>query len=112
MTKRFELTENHIKLLSKSFIEFNDSRYYGASSVNIIHPYGNSDVVGDIYEILYGEEWDYSERGEMGDELVNELMKIHRETATALQIVLCAKTFEPGLYEQKSEWSSLSWGKV
>jgi hypothetical protein len=109
---KFELTENHIKLLNRGYVEFDPGAYYGAASLNPKRPYGNSGVIDDIYEILNDKEWDYDEQGDMEDEYVDELLKIHEETATALQIILCTKSFEPGMYELKSAWDSRSWGKV
>lgn len=51
----------------------------------------------DIYEVLTKEQQDY-------------LWKIHRETETALEIVLSVKRFEPGLY--KVEYLGRKWIKV
>jgi hypothetical protein len=94
----FELTEIHIKLLQGMYVYFDDFGYDGAPAVDLKRPYGNSDTVGDVYEILYGEQWDYDEYEEMPDEVISEMLKLHRETGTALQIVLYTKSFEPGIY--------------
>lgn len=111
--KLFQLTEDHIKLLSRMYVEWYDSAYDGAPVINIKRPYGNSPVAYDVYEIIHSKEWDYGENDEeMPEEIYEQMLELHRETRTALQIVLCTKSFEPGLYELKSLWDSLSWRKV
>lgn len=112
MTKQFKLTENHIKLLSHMYVDWYEGAYDGAPAINIKRPYGNSSVAYDVYEIIHSKEWDYGENDEMTEEIYEHMLELHRETRTALQIVLCTKSFEPGLYELKNEWRSLSWGKV
>ena len=109
--KLFQLTEDHIKLLNRMYVYWDDDSYDGAPAIDTKRPYGNSGVVNDVYEIIHGKEWDY-EHEEMPEEIYEQMMDIHAETATALQIVLCTKSFEPGLYELKSLWDSLSWRKV
>lgn len=49
----FTLTEDHIKLLSRAYIGWEDSEF-GAPSIDCKRPYGNSYVEGDVAEIL---EW-------------------------------------------------------
>lgn len=110
MNDQFELTENHIKLLNHMYVEFDDGAYDGAPAVNIKRPYGNSSCVYDIYEILNGKEWDSED--DMPEELWEQLMKIHRETATALQIVLATKSFDVGVYEISNRYSIRSWSKL
>jgi hypothetical protein len=105
--EKFELTKTHIKLLNSMYV--NDVAY-GAPAIDSKRPYGNSAVASDIYEIVHGEEWDNDE--EMPDEVDEEMLAIHRETATALQIVLCTKSFEPGVYEKKNRYDDLSWRKI
>jgi hypothetical protein len=109
---KFELTENHIKLLNRMYVEWDDSAYDGAPAINIKRPYGNSAVAYDVYEIIHGKEWDYGEYDEeMPEEIYEQMLELHQETRTALQIVLCTKSFESGLYELKSAWDSRSWVK-
>jgi hypothetical protein len=110
--KLFQLTEDHIKLLSRMYVDWDNGAYDGAS-INIKRPYGNSSVAYDVYEIIHSKEWDYGENDEeMPEEIYEQMLELHLETRTALQIVLCTKSFEPGLYELKSLWDSLSWRKV
>jgi hypothetical protein len=96
---RFKLTENHIKLLRRFYVYFDDGAYCGAPKIDIKRPYGNSSVWHDIFEIINGDKWDSYEA--MPDDLVDSMMAIHRETATALQIVLGTMSFVPGVYEKE-----------
>ena len=110
--KTFEINEDHLKLLKRMYVYFDEFSYDGAPAVDSKRPYGNSDVVDDIYEILFGEEFDYDKHEEMPEKLVQDLFKIHKETATVLQIVLCTQSFEAGIYRKSNSYDSLSWGKV
>ena len=110
--KLFQLTEDHIKLLNRMYVEWDDGAYDGSPCINSKRPYGNSSVVYDVYEIIHGKEWDYGEHDEMPEEIYEQMLVLHRETATALQIVLCTKSFVPGTYEKKNPYDSLSWRKV
>ena len=110
--KLFQLTEDHIKLLNRMYVEWDDGAYDGAPSINSKRPYGNSSVAYDVYEIIHGKKWDYGEHDEMTEEIYEQMLVLHRETATALQIVLCTKSFVPGTYEKTNPYDSLSWRKV
>jgi hypothetical protein len=110
--KLFQLTEDHIKLLNRMFVYWNDNCYDGSPCIDSKRPYGNSSVAYDVYEIIHGKEWDYGENDEMTEEIYEQMLVLHRETATALQIVLCTKSFEPGTYEKTNTYDSLSWRKV
>jgi ABC-type multidrug transport system fused ATPase/permease subunit len=114
MMSVFELTENHIKLLSSTYIYFYDDCYEGVLCGDSKRPYGNSDITGDIYEILNGYRWEPEDDEDYGmpDDLKEEMLAIHRETATALQIILSLKTFEPGTYEKERSYDDLSWKRV
>ena len=87
----FEVTENHIKLIRKMYVNWCEFEF-GAPTINPKRPYGNSSVVYDIAEII-GIPPD--EVDENKDDLIN----LHRECETALQIVLNTGSFEPGIYE-------------
>ena len=109
---KFELTENHIKLLNQMHVYWDDGAYDGSPFIDSKRPYGNSAVINDVYEIIHGKEWDYDECEEMPEEIYEQMMDIHTETAIALQIVLCTKSFVPGAYEKTKPYDSLSWRKV
>jgi hypothetical protein len=96
--KTFTLTENHIKLLRAAYVYFDDSCESGGPSVDPKRPYGNSDVENDIHEILTGEKVGYDQ---LSRAKVQEYTQLHRETGTALQIILDTGKFEPGEYETK-----------
>ena len=110
--KLFQLTEDHIKLLNRMFVYWDEGAYDGSPCIDSKRPYGNSSVAYDVYEIIHGKEWDYGENDEMTEEIYEQMLVLHRETATALQIVLCTKTFVPGTYEKTNSYDSLSWRKV
>lgn len=106
----FTLTEEHIKLLNRMYVEFYDHSYNGAPSINMKRPYGNSGVVSDIAEILDIDLSEYEENDEdIPDDLYANLIDLHRQTATALQIVLCTKSFVPGTYRRTASYDALSW---
>lgn len=89
----FNLREEHIALLcsGRTGVQWQDDET-GAPEIDPKRPYGNSDVAGDVCEIL------------MWPETPNNLksaMDLHRETAKALAVILSTKSFEPGEYERK-----------
>lgn len=99
--QRFNLTDKHIKLLRSANISWGDIEY-GAPAIDGKRPYGNGDVTGDIVRILFGD---------LPEETVEALREyahqLHTETQTALQVILSAGSFEPGIYEAdkyKNNW--------
>lgn len=104
----FKLKEEHIKLLQASYVDFDENAYLGAAAVDIKRPYGNKAVLEDIHEILTGEVVEYSE---LPKKLEEKYLKLHKETATALQIILVTGKFEVGTYEG-DRYFNRSWVKV
>ncbi len=106
--KNFTLTKDHIKLIRKMWVSWDDCEY-GAPQIDPKRPYGNSDVVTDIYEILTGKELD-------DDKVLTETVcekydKLHSETETALQIILSTGKFKPGNYvssDYNNDWKLVS----
>lgn len=106
---RFELTADHVKLLSRASIRFSDGPYCGAPGLDAKRPFGNSDLVMDMAKILGidpvptdDEETHYP----VGTR--NRMMKLYRELGTALSIVLRSGSFEPGVYVSepyRSKWT-------
>lgn len=102
----FEVTEQHLKLLSHMWVDWDDSCYDGAPAVNIKRPYGNSDVLTDVAEILdlcpeNPDEncYDNYEWREMWvEENEKMLLALHKETRLALQCCLRAGKFEAGKF--------------
>ncbi len=98
-TIRFRVTKNHIKLLQRKWVYWQDekySEYLGNIYFDPKRPYGNSDIIGDIAEIC---GWKLDREKDYTTKLVNKAKKLHKETAIALEICLCTLSFKPGLYE-------------
>jgi len=83
--KTFILREEHLILLRNMYVSWWDCEY-GAPSINCKRPYGNSDVIRDIAEILELRSKD--DDSDLTEEQEKELDKLHLETKIALQIVL------------------------
>ena len=109
----FTITEDHLKLLSNLNVHFDSSGYDGAPAVDCKRPYGNSgDVAYDVFRVLTGNYWDYDEDGdEMPEEMNEDFHKLHRETATTLQICLVMKEFKTGKF-RKTFYGFDSWEKI
>ncbi len=107
--ERFELTEDHLKLLGRAYVGWEDCEY-GAPAINCKRPYGNSAVEDDIAEIL---GWEIADADDgLTDEQRERAAAIHHETETALQIVLVARDFRPSLYVKRERYDARSWTRV
>ena len=97
--KYFLLKKQHIALLQRMNIYWEDDAYHGAPAVDIKRPYGNSDVWEDVAEIA-GFEMFKDDNGEKHflEGTRNKCLNLHRETAQALQVCLAAQSFDPGEY--------------
>ena len=104
--KRFTLTEEHVALLRRMIVNWQDDET-GAPEIDPKRPYGNSNVALDVAEILFPFS---VASGELNQEQEERMLARHRETETALQVVLAAGTFEPGEYvtsgDYKRDWHS------
>lgn len=107
----FFVTEAHIKLIKRMYVEWNAEMYDGAPAVDIKRPYGNSDVPGDVYEIIHDEAWDEEDMGEMPDATRTILLLLHRETAVALQILTSTGSLELGEYFRTISYELRNWVK-
>ncbi len=74
---------------------------FGAPEIDPKRPYGNSWVIGDIHEILTGEDLE-----ELTESQEEEYRQLHEQTQTALQIILSTGKFEEGLYMLTEPYSS------
>lgn len=108
---RFTLRPEHVALLRAAYVSWGYDEY-GAPAIDPKRPYGNSHVVRDIHEILHPDEpWDDDHglpAGLSPDEWaarVEEYERLHRETETALQVVLRVG-FEPGEYVSERYFSA------
>lgn len=110
----FTLTEEHVTLLRRMYVGWCGDEF-GAPEIDPKRPYGNSNVVRDMYEILAGATatWDDDHGMPSGlspeewDPEVVRLEELHKETRTALQVVLATGSFEPGEYvasEYRIDW--------
>ena len=100
--QRFIVTEQHIKLLRAANVGWGDCEF-GAPAIDCKRPYGNSDVYGDIADILGLVADDDGSYGA----LHAEMNQLHKETKTALQIFLATGTMETGEYiapQYTREW--------
>lgn len=108
MTKKFTLTDDHLKLLRQAYVGWEDCET-GAPAIDCKRPYGNSYVAGDVAEIL---GWEIDDYNDLSDEEISRAMKIHEETEIALQIVLFTGRFVPGVYEQPEMYNRRKWHRV
>ena len=99
----FTVTEEHLKLLRRACVSWDDCEF-GAPEIDCKRPYGNSDVYSDIAEILGIPEDDWSDE-DMGvlPEAEWRFLRLHVETAIALQIALATGEFRAGPYVRGSE---------
>lgn len=113
--KTFELRPEHIKLLQGMYFDYRDDYETGAPGADQKRPYGNSYVAGDVAEILGIEipDDDGDGRSER-DDIEEEMLELHRETGTALQVILSAQSFEPGKYRNTAsgQYAKPRWRKV
>lgn len=101
--QRFELTAEHVTLLRAMYVGWQDDEF-GAPEIDPKRPYGNSNVPRDIYEALGDGEWDDDHGMPAGlsprewSELNERYGVLHRQTQTALQIVLATGSFDLGVH--------------
>lgn len=103
MNQRFTLTAEHVKLLQQAYVGWQDCET-GAPEIDPKRPYGSSDVERDVAGIL---GWPEAEEERMPGHIEDKARAIHRETETALQVILSTGSFDPGVYERVSfgEWA-------
>ena len=103
--KIFILKQEHLDLLKEAYVEWQDCET-GAPCIDPKRPYGNSDVEGDIAEILGWEiNPEYEELSNSQRKKANEL---HKGTGIALQIVLqnIGKEIRLGEYQTKTDYDN------
>jgi len=102
----FVVTNDHLRLLKRMCVGWQYCEF-GAPEINPKRPYGNSDVVSDIGEILeiphdrveYGESY-YSES------VSATLESLHEEMETVLQILVVNLGIQVGTYVRKDKYST------
>lgn len=110
--ERFEVTEDHLKLVRQMNFRYEDWSEFGAPAVDSKRPYGNSDVLSDIVEIITGHN-PYNEDGDLEQwvkDREQQFMKLHKETATVLEIAARTGKFEAGVYRTPTYFRE--WEKV
>lgn len=93
---------------------FWDNTEFGAPSIDPKRPYGNSHVFGDIAEILGVPESEWTAGEEMDPSVDAEwrFLRLHVETAVALQIALFTGQFRTGRYVRDGEYDTRSWRRA
>ena len=102
--KRFTVTDEHLRLLRRAHVTWADWEF-GAPGIDPKRPYGNSDVLADIAEILGVpvSEWDDDEE-ELAPDVEWRFLRFHVETGIALQIGLATGEFRTGRYVRGNAW--------
>lgn len=105
--KLFILKQVHLELLKKMVVRW-DRCEFGAPAIDCKKPYGNSSVYEDMAKILGVKGFiDSDEEISFSNEQMSFMNDLHKETETALQIVLKTGKFEPGIYiadEYSDNW--------
>lgn len=108
---RFTVTDQHLKLIRRMNVGYDDMCEFGAPIIDPKRPYGNSSVFCDIGEILGIEpDNDNQEGSYFSEEQERQMRNLHRGAATALQIALSVGYFKTGEYE--SDLYSSKWRKI
>jgi hypothetical protein len=87
MAREFTVTDEHLRLLRRAYVFWEEAEF-GAPSIDPKRPYGNSNVFGDIAEILDVPETEWADDEELNPSLDAEwrFLRLHVETAIALKI--------------------------
>jgi hypothetical protein len=109
LVREFTVTDEHLRLLRHAYVFWEEGEF-GAPSIDSKRPYGNSNVYGDIAEILDVPETEWTDE-ELNPSLDAEwrFLRLHVETAVALQIALATSEFRTGRYVRGDEWRSGRW---
>ncbi len=117
--KRFVINEDHLKLLKELEVDWN-AMEFGAPSIDIKRPFGNSDVYRDMVKALGWEvritvDWVLSadfdlDEDDLPEEIEEVLFRLYRSLDRVLEICLRTQSFEPGVYESgiyDSKWKKI-----
>ena len=104
MIETFTVTDQHIKLIKRMCVSWWDCEF-GAPSIDCKRPYGNSDVLTDMAEILgFFDDIDPDNEGLIEtilDEQLETLLQLHGETQTVLQILIDNLSLSEGEYQRE-----------
>jgi hypothetical protein len=95
----FTVTDEHLRLLRHAYVSWFDAEF-GAPSIDPKRPYGNSNVYGDMAEVLGladGECQDEAEEDWPPPEAKWRFLRLHVETAIVLQIALATGEFRTAI---------------
>lgn len=109
-TVTFKLTQDHLNLINRLYIDHNDSGYDGAAAADMKRPYGNSGAC--YYDVPMILKMTPNEEGEFTEEQIKIATMIHQEVAVALQICCYTLTFEVGTYQRDGEYDTHRWKKI
>lgn len=97
----FEVKDIHLKLLEQTYINWNEDAYEGYVCMGEKRPYGNSNIPGDILELLGIEDDSTDEQEEMA-------LDIHRQMYIVFKILIDNKSIKTGMYKRENH---VSWQK-
>ncbi len=103
-TNEFTITKEHLELLKNAYWEHDTGCEFGSVGTDCKRPFGNSDVYGDMAEIL-GEKETRDKDGEYPDEQILKYDKLYEELATVLSIVFHTGKIKTGTYVREDEYS-------
>jgi hypothetical protein len=107
--REFTVTGEHLRLLRRAHV-FWDEAEFGAPSIDPKRPYGNSNVYRDIAEILEVPEREWEDEGrDWSLDTEWRFLRLHVETAIALQIGLATGEFRTGRYVRDDDWDRHRW---
>jgi len=115
----FEVKQEHLTLIKRFNIKFDQDCEFGAGYIDPKRPYGNSDVYNDIAEMfgikpegaVYNTNEDGTEYRKFTQTQTNYLWKLHVEAVQALKICCQTQSFETGLYRRERISMSSPWVK-
>ena len=105
--KTFTVREEHIKLLKNMNVTWNYT-CIGAPTIDTKRPYGSTLVSESMAKII-GMKYSSNENDEieLTETQVDELLELHKEMETVLEILLYNCSIKPGIYVNKgysNEW--------
>jgi len=98
--KTFKVTEAHIKLIKNMRFDYDEYTEFGAPRVDPKRPYGNGDVLRDMWKILGIKKDGYSSEYEFTEIEEQTLMYLHKECTDALSILVQFLKLETGIYKR------------
>lgn len=107
--QEFTVTEHHLKLAKNFYISWNDCES-GSPTIDPKRPYGDSDLVDSMAEVLGIEKnkdnFDDEDEEFWTDEFYDKMQDLHKQMLVVVQIIFCTGRFEVGKYKKEDEFSS------